>query len=113
MLDIIWAIEQPTPPEKWLHFIGGSIESRAWLEWKRAHPPKPSRYKRVSRQLRAAIIDRDGYWCGLCGGAVEPDDVDVDHVLPFSKGGAAIPENLRVTHSSCNRKRGNRLDEYR
>lgn len=58
---------------------------------------------------RRAVIARDGLVCGICGGVVAIEDVELDHVLPFSMGGPTTVENLRVTHSRCNRIRGNRI----
>lgn len=67
-----------------------------------------TRERLLARPYRNAIIERDGLICGICGGAVSPDDVDIDHMTPISRGGMSVPSNLRVTHSSCNRSRGNR-----
>jgi 5-methylcytosine-specific restriction endonuclease McrA len=39
---------------------------------------------------------------------VARDEIDVDHILPLSLGGETAIDNLRVTHKSCNRSRGNR-----
>lgn len=61
-------------------------------------------------ELRQAAIRRDGYICGLCGQSVPPQVVDIDHIIPRSKGGPDTLENVRVTHAHCNRSRGNRDD---
>jgi 5-methylcytosine-specific restriction endonuclease McrA len=93
------------------------IESRAWLEWKRYHRRPHCESARVAYAIRCAVIERDGYVCWLCRGRVLRNDVDIDHVIPRSKGGATTLENLRVAHSSCNRSRSNRdvaeLDQFR
>lgn len=65
-------------------------------------PPIPAR-------IRMLVIARDGLRCGICGRDVDPDDVDLDHVIPLSRGGETHEDNLRVTHSRCNRRRGNRV----
>ena len=44
--------------------------------------------------------------CGICHGEVKPSDVHLDHIHPFSKGGRTNAENLRVTHSRCNIRKG-------
>jgi 5-methylcytosine-specific restriction endonuclease McrA len=56
------------------------------------------------------VIDRDGYLCGICGGDVEPTDVHLDHIYPYSLGGPTTFNNLRVTHSRCNVKKGARIE---
>jgi hypothetical protein len=60
-------------------------------------------------ELRSRVIARDGLICQICGGAVSLGDIHLDHIVPRSKGGPTTYENLRVTHSRCNRKRGNRV----
>jgi 5-methylcytosine-specific restriction endonuclease McrA len=32
----------------------------------------------------------------------------IDHLIPVSKGGADVPENVALAHRSCNCARGNR-----
>lgn len=66
----------------------------------------------------AYLADRDGPRCAICrkhvdltlssgprGNAKGPS---VDHVVPRSKGGSDDLANLRLTHWTCNQKRGNR-----
>lgn len=37
-----------------------------------------------------------------------------DHLIPLSRGGLEVPENLVTCHQRCNQKKGNRtLEEYR
>lgn len=100
---------QPSPPPQWITFgdeIGrplASIPSRAWYEWHRAHPDATTD---ITTALRRAVIGRDGYVCGICGDEVEPPDVHIDHIHPRSRGGKTEPDNLRVTHSLCNMRKG-------
>jgi 5-methylcytosine-specific restriction endonuclease McrA len=50
--------------------------------------------------------------CWLCGEPAHPDDrLEVDHVVPRTKGGATVRSNLRAAHASCNRGRGGRSIE--
>jgi len=64
------------------------------------------------------IAERDGWWCWVCGGAIEPEaPVDspwrasIDHVVPRSRGGGNDPPNLRLAHRRCNVRRGSHLPE--
>lgn len=66
------------------------------------------------------LAERDGWICWLCGAAVDPDaPLDaphrgtVDHVVPRSRGGATVPENLRLAHRRCNGRRADTLPELR
>lgn len=44
--------------------------------------------------------------------AFSPLAVEVDHIVPRSRGGALYElSNLQLTHSQCNRKKGNKMAE--
>jgi len=45
--------------------------------------------------------------CAVCG---VPFGSHVDHIVPFSKGGLNIPENLQPLCEPCNLFKGNRRD---
>jgi len=49
---------------------------------------------------------RDGGVCWLCRTPCSWP-ATLDHVIPKSKGGKFVFMNLRLTHSDCNRRRGN------
>lgn len=55
---------------------------------------------------RSDIIDRDHSTCYLCGHPVDTHDIHLDHVIPISKGGPHTADNVRVTHSQCNLRKG-------
>lgn len=69
---------------------------------------------------RDRIIKEQSY-CFLCGDLVDKDlpgndpmGPSVDHLIPVSKGGSDDPENLYLSHLSCNKRRGNKpVDEVR
>lgn len=106
-LGIIAATLQPKPPPRWLMVCDGlaQLESRAWHEWHWARGKRPP----LPTWARKAVIERDGYVCGLCGGEVEPSDVHIDHIVPRSRGGPDAIENLQVAHSRCNIRKGARV----
>jgi hypothetical protein len=113
---ILTLVAQPDPPNKWIA-LGPEdsayplawIPSRAWAEWHwaRGIDPNGSRPP-IPKALRQQVIDRDGYVCQLCLGDVEPSDVHLDHIRPWSKGGPHTLDNLQVTHSLCNIIKGAR-----
>jgi hypothetical protein len=66
----------------------------------------------------ARLAERDGWWCWLCGGAIDPDApansptrATIDHLVPRSRGGGTEPANLRLAHRRCNGQRGSHLPE--
>lgn len=73
-----------------------------------AHPSRSWRQK-IPADVRRSVIARDGGVCGLCGQPVPNEDVHIDHIYPQSLGGADELDNLQVTHSLCNMRKGNRV----
>ena len=67
--------------------------------------------KLMTRALRQKIMRRDDYTCQMCGKYM-PDEVglQIDHIVPVSRGGKTIPSNLRVLCNKCNAKKGNKYD---
>lgn len=62
------------------------------------------RRRRVwSDEERRFILDRDGWACVKCGAQSE---LQIDHVIPFSRGGACSVDNAQVLCGPCNRAKG-------
>jgi len=56
--------------------------------------------------LRRQLFETDAR-CGICGQTIHLiDDAHVDHVVPFSQGGATEPVNAQLTHRFCNQSKG-------
>lgn len=66
------------------------------------------RQKRA-RLSRAAILSRDGHVCQYCGRAFPVKRLNIDHVLPRSRGGGASWTNLVLSCLPCNTRKANRL----
>jgi hypothetical protein len=65
----------------------------------------------VGARLFTAEVKRDLYMqsqqCAICGQTIHTiDDAEVDHVTPFSKGGATDIQNAQLVHRFCNRSKG-------
>lgn len=66
--------------------------------------------REVSDRLRFKILLRDGFTCVKCGRSpLKSKNVElhVDHIIPWSKGGETIPENLETKCKECNLGKGN------
>jgi len=71
--------------------------------------PVSSVHKRTARdinwRMRAKVLIRDACICKMCGDspAKNPNAVlHVDHVVPWSKGGETVEENLQTLCAVCN-----------
>ena len=64
--------------------------------------------------LRWKVCVRDRFRCVKCGATPANDlncDIHADHIIPFSKGGKTVIENLQVLCKKCNLGKGNRSEE--
>ena len=70
-------------------------------------------YVRVPRSVqrkisRRALFARDGWRCQYCGSTGK---LTLDHVVPRSRGGDSVWENVVSSCAPCNLRKGNRLPE--
>ena len=50
----------------------------------------------------------EGYVCPYCNQQIlSIDDAEVDHIIPYSKGGNTVIENAQLLHRHCNREKNN------
>jgi 5-methylcytosine-specific restriction endonuclease McrA len=68
--------------------------------------PRDVHRRRITRK---AVLARDGWACQYCGSSKH--SLTVDHVIPRSRGGESVWENIVASCAPCNRKKGNRLPQ--
>lgn len=61
-----------------------------------------------TRLTRRTLLQRDDYQCQYCGGRPGLRELNLDHVLPRSRGGQNVWENLVVSCRACNHIKGRR-----
>lgn len=73
--------------------------------------PQPAFERAISKEVRAYVLDRNGFTCQQCGavaGEAHPYDTSrntrlhIGHVIDKSMGGSDEPTNLRALCSVCN-----------
>lgn len=64
----------------------------------------------IPREVMLKVVRRDGQICQECNEPVKDNEVEFDHIIPFSRGGRSTVENIRLIHKSCNRKKSASLD---
>jgi hypothetical protein len=79
----------------------GTEDGWSIVPWETIEPSK--RRKNIPNRVRRAVLVRDGHVCQWCNSA---EDLTLDHIEPWSKGGADTEENLRVLCRPCNSRRG-------
>lgn len=67
--------------------------------------------RNIPRDVLIKVIKRDGQICQKCFKYVPESEIELDHIIPISKGGPTTVENLRVLCFECNRKKLNSITE--
>ena len=78
------------------------------------HVIRLTTYVRVPRTVqrkisRRALFARDGWRCVYCG--TSSGRMTLDHVIPRSKGGESVWENVVTSCAPCNLRKGDKLPE--
>ena len=61
--------------------------------------------RNINTRLRFKVLSRDNFKCCACGASPAKDpsvELHVDHIIPWSKGGETVLENLQTLCSKCN-----------
>src|SRR5215475_2994075 len=98
--EVIEALEQP---------LRSATDTYQW-----PHVIRLVTYVRVPRAVqrkisRRALFARDGWRCAYCG--TSGGRLTLDHILPRSRGGESIWENVVTACAPCNLRKGNRTLE--
>jgi hypothetical protein len=79
---------------------------QAWDEFIKEGKPRSQlkSARQISAKLRRSIFMRDGFRCRECGASPENEHVyiEIDHIIPFSRGGNSEEKNLQTLCSKCN-----------
>ena len=86
----------------------------ACAHFRRPHVIRLVTYVRVPRgatrrNSRRVLFARDGWQCAYCGS--ESHRLTLDHVVPRSRGGTSVWENVVASCAPCNHHKGDRLLE--
>jgi len=75
---------------------------------------RPWQYQRGTlygeENIKMYVRKRDRYTCQYCG-EVSPQRLEVDHIIPRSRGGPTTPDNLVASCHRCNQEKGNQTAE--
>lgn len=85
-----------------LDLCGSGLQIRAWdLE-----RDQSERRARITQAVRMEVYERDGHACVECSST---EDLSLDHIWPWSKGGSDELDNLRTLCRPCNSRKGARI----
>ncbi len=69
--------------------------------------PRMKYSRRIPADIRRRVIERD-----LKGEPFDPNRHQIDHIVPFSRGGGHTMDNLRVVERSRNLQKGARMPTF-
>lgn len=100
----------------------------ALARWKAQNRDRVREYQRRRRASATSeaerLLDTESLWsecggrCGICRQSIDrslawpdPASASIDHIVPLSKGGAHVQENVQWAHLLCNLRKGDRPSE--
>lgn len=63
--------------------------------------------RKFSDKDKRTAYERQNGICPICGKHHEIDEMEGDHIIPWSKGGKTTIDNLQMLCKKCNREKGN------
>jgi hypothetical protein len=121
-----YLLEEYRYPFRWASYrsaYGGHVElARMIVAVQEGRIPESSLLRRQRRtsdreaippKLRMRVLRRDHYRCVKCGANARTDKtvrLEVDHIIPASKGGQLVLDNLQTLCFRCNRGKSNSDD---
>lgn len=89
--------------EKLVIYLSGLVKFRNSIQGQRAL---------MTSKLRDRIKERDRYTCKFCNLSTEVERnllLEIDHVIPLSRGGFTTESNLQTLCWRCNRTKGSKI----
>ena len=89
---------------RFINYLSENIKFRKSVKGQRAL---------MTSTFRKMILVRDNYTCQKCGNSTRNEPnllLEVDHIVPLSKGGMTTEENLQVLCWRCNRSKSSKIE---
>lgn len=93
--------------------VENNIPSKKTVDRSEDDTPRKLRHitsRNINTRLRFKVLQRDNFKCCACGASPAKDSsvvLHVDHIVPWSKGGETVIENLQTLCSKCNLGKSN------
>lgn len=89
--------------ERFIKYLAEKIKFKKTIEGQR---------RLMTQKLRQEIKERDHYTCKACGVSIIDEPhllLEIDHIIPISKGGLTEESNLQTLCWKCNRQKSNKV----
>ena len=84
----------------------GSIDVYFYLVAATGKAKIQDRSRAIPNGVKDAVWNRDNGCCIQCGSSI---NIEFDHIIPFSKGGANTYRNIQILCQTCNRVKSNKI----
>jgi len=91
----IWSSDEWLPPRAWLEHVSRLVPA--------SQTQTPGSSRLITVEVRREVWRRDQGKCTICGSS---ERLELDHVIPVSKGGSNTVRNIQLLCESCNRRKG-------
>ena len=102
-----WRRQPVRDDDEALPIVGGALRIPRVVHLRRYDRAR----RPVVRLTRKNVMLRDGHLCQYCAARLPTRDLNIDHVLPRSRGGPDTWENLVTACRVCNLRTGRRTPE--
>jgi 5-methylcytosine-specific restriction endonuclease McrA len=96
------------PQDKFLRMTRGRVVRVPTVISRVGYDKMPTKPPRLDKRN---LVERDGRKCQYCGKVHRTSDLNMDHVLPRSRGGAKKWTNIVASCIPCNSKKADRTPE--
>ncbi len=79
------------------------------LSGEKPHMRRVLGLRTFTESQKEAAYERQSGKCALCGNHFELSEMQGDHIVPWSKGGKTLPDNLQMLCALCNQQKGGAL----
>lgn len=82
-----------------------------WLNGKNYEISSKIERSIMNDDIRYNVLKRDNFTCVLCGASAKDGvKLHVDHIIPVSKGGKTVMNNLRTLCDRCNKGKSDKIE---
>jgi hypothetical protein len=109
--EIVDAFGVEISEEERREIIKGTVKPSGLNRLSNAFGSAPEFNRNVPKGMRTKVLKRDGYRCQQCGLEGVAADFHADHIVPVSKEGLTVLENLQTLCSDCNLRKGGKYEK--
>lgn len=109
--SIVWVLERVVEvideyPDRSINTVNWTVKMPSVVRFL-----KPIRKKKAVKFSRHNIYARDNGRCQYCGNKVRLSEMQYEHVVPRAQGGKTCWENIVVSCTDCNQRKGGRTPQ--